>query len=127
MKAFVKRVGMVCGLAMGGVALAVNPAFAANTFVQTTDDNPGGYAQWTADGDRWDVCDWQEDGLRASGTLTWSGGSKRMDDANGGSDSSPCASQVVNLPEGTKVTIKVCLRDGANGTARYCDSSTGSA
>ena len=102
-----------------------------NAVAWTLDDNPGGRATFWADDEILDVCDAQEDGLRVWGSLTWkdSSGSHSVstEDANGSKPFDRCAVKDVNIPEGTKVTVRACLKNGASGAHRFCFSSTGTA
>ncbi|WP_046726971.1 hypothetical protein [Streptomyces humi] len=122
----------VAGLATGAMALALtgNSAYAAGSayLLYTTDDNPGGDLDWwgaySGTQDKWVVCDNQADGYAAKGTVTWSGGSTTLyAKSNGDCTYSPDS---WNLAEGTKVTLKVCLNNAAEGD-RYCHTATSSA
>ncbi|MCH0538759.1 hypothetical protein I3F58_04140 [Streptomyces sp. MUM 203J] len=91
---------------------------------KTTDDNPGGYATFLHNGNTFKVTDMQKDGLRASGYIKFNGKTHRLDDANGAKTLSSAGSVTrhYSMKEGTYVQIRVCLRDGANGRARFCSA-----
>jgi hypothetical protein len=95
----------------------------------TVDDNPGGKAIFWHDGDLLEVCDMQEDGMRAWGALIWSdsAGSHyiQAEDANGSHPADDCTFKNVNIPEGKSVSIEACLKNGANGERKYCFSGKG--
>ncbi|MDI2031377.1 hypothetical protein QFW96_22300 [Saccharopolyspora sp. TS4A08] len=95
----------------------------------TLDDNPGGKAIFFHDGDVLEVCDMQEDGLRAWGSVSWSdsSGNHRVqaEDTDGANPPDRCEFKNVNIPEGKSVTIEACLKDGADGARRYCFTGKG--
>lgn len=123
-----KRSLAKAGIVLGSAALMVGSAtnaWAANgdpITVKTTDDNPGGWATFWPNGDKFVVTDHDDDGMRASGYIRFNGNTHRLDDANGAAtgSSSGSVSRIFSIAEDTKVEIKVCIRDGANGTARFC-------
>lgn len=61
----------------------------------------------------------------ASAAVT--GSNAVAEDANGSKPFDRCAFKDVNIPEGTKVIVRACLKNGAGGTHRFCFSSTGKA
>lgn len=96
--------------------------------VNTSDWTPGGtglFWHHTADMNQeyFGARDNQADGYRAIATITWrSGGalvSRSVEDANGANPVEP-EIKYVNIPEGTDVTIQVCLKDGPNGRHKFC-------
>lgn len=96
-----------------------------NTVAWTLDDNPGGRATFWADDEILEVCDAQKDGKRVWGSLSWGGHTVTTEDANGSRPFDRCAFKDLNIPEGTKVTVKACLKNGPSGARRFCFSSTG--
>ena len=125
-KASVAKAGIVVGSAALVLGAATN-AWAANgdpITVKTTDDNPGGWATFWPNGDKFTVTDHQADGLRASGYIRFNGNTHRLDDANGAStgSSSGSVARIFSIAEDTKVEIRVCLRNGADGTAQFCSA-----
>ncbi|MBB5159341.1 hypothetical protein [Saccharopolyspora phatthalungensis] len=92
----------------------------------TLDDNPGGKAIFWHDGDLFEVCDMQADGLRAWGALSWRDSHGRhavqSEDTNGSHPVDRCAFKKVNIPEGKTVTVEACLKNGPNGERRFCFS-----
>jgi len=133
-----KRYKVLVTTALGALALVtpaittVAPATAGVTgtdsVARTLDDNPGGFARFYADDEILEVCDLQADGLRAYGSVVYSDSTGsyfiRIEDANGSHPIGDCARKDLNIDEGVKITLSVCLKDGANGTLRYCYSTT---
>jgi hypothetical protein len=123
------RFATVLGSAVAAtLTMSVAPATAASDAIAYTNDAGwGGWAKFVANGDRLDVCDTRADGKRVHGELiyTTSTGSYRRvaEDANGAGNS--CASKSGDIPEGTKVTVRVCLKDGADGREEFCATKTG--
>jgi hypothetical protein len=123
-----KRSAKAVGVGLATVALMVGTATsaAAGTTVHayTTDDNPGGHAWLRHDGERFYVQDDDADGYRASGYLRFNGTTHRLDDANGASTGSSAGwvSKDFEIAEDTKYEIRVCLRDGADGVAKFCSA-----
>ncbi|MFG3172923.1 hypothetical protein [Streptomyces sp. NPDC048200] len=114
-----------------GVATATAVIFSAssasagtNIAVHTTDAFAGGLARWYEVGDELKACDQQADGLRVDVEMTYAGGEIFFQNNDG---EGTCRSEVKNLPEGTKVKVTVCLRNGSNGLKVYCKSDTGAA
>ncbi|MFI9774585.1 hypothetical protein ACIHCV_07725 [Streptomyces sp. NPDC051956] len=74
------------------------------------------------------ACDYQEDGLRVNAQVEWSdsyGNTQKevIEDADGANNG--CQVKMLpNIPDGTKVYIEVCLKDGANGVHRYIGMGT---
>ncbi|MFJ8693196.1 hypothetical protein [Streptomyces roseolilacinus] len=124
-----KKRGAVVAVAAGAAfALGVSPALAATDAIAYTDDAGwGGWAKFVSNGDRLDVCDTRADGKRVHGELiyTTSTGSFRRvaEDADGANNG--CASKSGDIPEGTRVTVRVCLKDGADGREEYCATKQG--
>ncbi len=112
--------------AVGLNVVGASPAFAGeNRTVVTRDDNPGGNNTWYHDGDRWQLCDTQADGLRvwgrawvrrADGTWNLLG---TMEFAGGVGDCGPFWNQH-DVIEGRQVKIRVCLKNGDFGAYQFC-------
>ncbi|MFJ9666485.1 hypothetical protein ACIRPP_18025 [Streptomyces sp. NPDC101219] len=124
-----KRSLSKAAVVLGAAALVMGTASGAwadgdPITVKTTDDNPGGWATFWPNGEKFTVTDHQADGMRASGYIRFNGKTYRLDDANGASTGSSAGgvSRDFSIAEGTKVEIKVCLRDGANGAAKFCSA-----
>jgi len=118
------------GASVAALSLYSTPAFAAGNAwsVYTTDDNPGGRAEWygaySGTQERLGACDDQADGYRVVATVRWSGGSKTVTAANGAGTCVFTPSSW-GLAEGTTVSVTACLRDGANGADKYCRTKSG--
>ncbi|CAL9562338.1 hypothetical protein [Streptomyces sp. enrichment culture] len=127
------RVKSILGAVVAGAAtvmLASAPAAAGtNVFVATTDPFNGGGAGFHADGEIFTVCDNRADGMRASGHIGWIDSKAshwiKLEDANGSGNS--CARKNLSIGEGISVTVQICLKDGAKGTAKYCATKRGKA
>lgn len=124
-----KQRGVFVAAAAGAAfALGVSPAMAGtDSFVYTNDAGWGGWAKFVSNGDRLDVCDTRADGKRVHGELlyiTSTGSYRRVVEDTNGADNS-CASGSGDIPEGTPVTVRVCLKDGANGREEFCATKQG--
>ena len=109
--------------AVASVIFSAPPASAATTAcAYTTDANVGGRACWYPNGDKLEGCDFADDDLRPSLTMTYAGGSLSFDVYGG---NGKCREVSHNLPEGTRVTVKVCLQKGDAGREVYCKSKSG--
>jgi hypothetical protein len=123
-----KRSAKAAGVALAAVALALGTAASASAgtiaHAYTTDDNPGGHAWLIDEGEQFRVQDDGADGYRASGYLRFDGNTYRVDDANGASTPSSAGwvSKDFSIAEGTRYEVMVCLRDGADGVAKFCSS-----
>ncbi|GLW19454.1 hypothetical protein Stsp01_61970 [Streptomyces sp. NBRC 13847] len=92
--------------------------------VTTTDSGEkGGRGHFINQGDRPLACDTQPDGKRVITYIYWNyGGTNRwttIEDTNG-ANGDCMVRENVDIPEGTKVILKTCLKSGANGTEEYC-------
>ncbi|WP_143204113.1 hypothetical protein [Streptomyces kebangsaanensis] len=123
----------VMGALLAGAAavmFAAGPAAAGtDVYVDTTDPFNGGAAGFVADGEIFTVCDNRADGMRASGHIGWIDSKAShwvpLEDANGANNS--CARKNLSIGEGITVTVEICLKDGANGTPKYCATKRGKA
>lgn len=124
------RTATLVGMAMLAFTAMTTSASAGTTVnMHTTDSTPGGtgifwhYIDGDINTEQFGARDNQADGLRAITTITWrSGGAlvtRTVEDANG---ANPLESETetVNIPEGTDVTVEVCLKNGPNGRHRFC-------
>lgn len=103
--------------------LSASPASAGDdAYAKTTDSPIGGEATWTHTGDRLEACDVEEDGLRVRVEMTYAGGSFSFQVLNG---EGACHEGVKDLPEGTAVTVKVCLKNGSAGREVRCGTGHG--
>ncbi len=134
-KTFFKRTlagfSAATALAVGFSIAGTTPAYAGTSIgsIYTTDSGPkGGKALFYHKGDTIYVCDIQADGLRAWAQLEyWDANKNRkyayVQDADGSNGN--CHSNTnFDVPEGTRVFLKVCLRDGPTGPLRYCSTGT---
>ncbi|MFE3905270.1 hypothetical protein ACFXPY_34520 [Streptomyces sp. NPDC059153] len=125
-----RRTAVVASFAAATMALSAGTAMAGTDAIAYTNDAGwGGWAKFVSNGDRLDVCDTKADGKRVHGELiyTTSTGSYRrvVEDTNGANNT--CASKGGDIPEGTSVTVRVCLKDGADGAEQYCATKHGTA
>ncbi|WP_326785490.1 hypothetical protein [Streptomyces sp. NBC_00151] len=133
-----KRFFSVCavvGATIATIVLSTSPAAAGTTIsVYTTDGGiKGGTGIFWHNGNGAQppgksvigARDNQADGYRVSvrviwrsgGALTWS----TLENANG-ADPNGIITKVVSIPDGTPVTLEVCLKDGADGARKWCGS-----
>ncbi|MBE1487690.1 hypothetical protein [Plantactinospora soyae] len=124
--------------AVAMIAVASTPAVAATTVsVRTTDGLPVGgtaivWGNWEP-GDSREVlgaCDKHADGLRAYAEAQYLRNGQwqyyATEDADGANQTCRHLS-LPNIPEGTTIHIKACLKDGPNGAQRYCGTGTAKA
>jgi hypothetical protein len=105
---------VIACVALVGIA---DPAFAGtNATARSSDSNPGGVGYFNHSGDKLRVCDVQTDGYTAYVGMQYNGRLVMMleDRSNNGR----CPSETVNVPEGGRVRIQVCLYK--NGNFRFC-------
>ncbi|MGW7409836.1 hypothetical protein ACWGI9_40105 [Streptomyces sp. NPDC054833] len=127
-----KKALTAAAVAVSAVALGTAPASAQSS-------NAHGYAEFedcgilscitveTAegwfqhDGDKWRVCDLHPDGHRAGASAIWySGGAWHDYPAWATNGEGSCSDWVTkNIPEGTKVHLKVWDQEGANGSRQH--------
>lgn len=128
------RIAAAVALALGAVLASTPSASAGQDIeVRTTDDNPGGAAWFNSYGEHFAVCDRQWDDLGVRGRLTWTSGGvshERKVWHHSGHHTNPnlnCTKYGpdINIPEGTKVTLQVCLQKEKGATLRFCKSKTG--
>ncbi|WP_438487564.1 hypothetical protein [Streptomyces sp. S186] len=104
-------------LATGAAATAIvafgsTPAFAEDAMAHTTDGSTwGGKATWRSYGDRLEACDNAADGMTVQAQVQDEGGYGKVLWVRGGRGS--CDHLTWDLPEWTKVQIRVCLLDGS--------------
>ena len=122
-------------LAMTAIAVLTSfalaaTAHAADMTIRTTDDNPGGKLEFTAQGDIVKLCDTQADGWRAVGYVIKPNGSRQymLTASRNGTCTTKRANQgsPYNLTEGTTYTFKVCLDRDNNNTSddKFCRSAS---
>ncbi|NUV64742.1 hypothetical protein [Streptomyces sp. CAI-85] len=119
------------GLLAGGTAavmFAAGPAAAGtDIYVNTTDPFNSAAAGFASEGEIFTVCDNRADGLRASGHIGWIEPTAshwvKLEDTNGANNS--CATKNLEIREGLKVTIEICVKDGANGDPKHCATKRG--
>lgn len=92
--------------------------------VTTTDSGEkGGRGHFINQRDRPLACDTQDDGKRVITYIYWNQGNQNrwatIEDANG-ANGDCMVRENVDIPEGTKVILKTCLKTGANGKEEYC-------
>ncbi|GAB2773868.1 hypothetical protein GCM10027073_03220 [Streptomyces chlorus] len=127
------RVKPVMGALLAGataVLFAAGPAAAGtDVYVDTTDPFNGGAAGFVAEGEIFTVCDNRADGMRASGHIGWLDSKAShwvpLEDADGAGNA--CGRKNLSIGEGITVTVEICLKDGANGTPKYCATKRGKA
>ncbi|MER5972797.1 hypothetical protein ABT112_24205 [Streptomyces sp. NPDC002055] len=122
MKLSTKGLAASFGAAAAAVLLVSSPASAGtNAFVKTTDPFNGGAAGYHASNDTFTVCDNRADGLTASGHIGWSSraGSYWIP-VTDKSSGNACVRKKLNIPNGLRVSIKICLQGD-----RYCATKYG--
>ena len=86
-----------------------------------------GVAQFIAEGEHFYVCDGESDGMRAvANWIAFTPTQTRFEDlqdANGSNNG--CVESNQSFPEGSKVSLTVCVRDGANGKNQFCATKEG--
>ncbi|MCK1796381.1 hypothetical protein MTQ01_10250 [Streptomyces sp. XM4193] len=119
-----RRTATVCALGaalLGALSAPAHSAPAKRDVTVRTSDSAGS-ATFVHHGDSLRVCDLKADGRRVVGRLLWTDlkGSHHTltEDSNGAGNS--CARQSFDIPEGTPVTIKVCLKKGPKGIQEKC-------
>lgn len=129
MRASLRTITLIGTAMLAFTAMSTSASAGTTVNMHTTDSTPGGtgifwhYIDGDINTEQFGARDNQADGLRAITTITWrSGGAlvtRTVEDANG---ANPLESETktVNIPEGTDVTVEVCLKDGPNGVHRFC-------
>ena len=116
------RTLLAVGVAVVGLMGVHVPAAQAKSDVTVRTTDLAGRATFFHLGEKLRVCDLKADGKRVAGRLLWADmkGSHHTltEDKNGAGNT--CAWQSFDIPEGTKVTIKVCLKKGARGIQEKC-------
>ncbi|WP_225822449.1 hypothetical protein [Streptomyces naphthomycinicus] len=116
--------------AAAAMLFAAGPASAGtDVYVDTTDPWNAAAAGFASDGEVFTVCDNRSDGLRAGGHIGWTDSSAShwvpLEDTNGAGNS--CARKDLSIGEGIKVTVEICVKDGADGDPKYCATKSGKA
>lgn len=111
-------------LVRGDAPQAAEPRRGITVSVTTTDSGEKcGRGHFINQGDKPIACDTQADGKRVITYIYWTSGNQNrwstVEDTNGTNGDCQIRENV-NLPEGTKVTLKTCLKSGANGKEEYC-------
>lgn len=130
MKFRAKTLGGALLAGSAAVMIASGPAAAGtDIYVNTTDPYNSAAAGFKAYGEVFTVCDNRSDGKRASAHIGWVGSSAsywiKLEDTNGAGNS--CARKDLSIAEGETVTVKICIKDGANGAEQYCATKRGTA
>lgn len=129
------RIAAAAALALGA-ALSMTPAANAATDFDVYTDDPGtkgGVAWFKGYGEHFGICDRDYDDLGVRGQLSYtSGGIKHTftlwhhtghhEDVRLNCDEYP---KDIEIPEGTKVTLQVCLQKEKGAPLKYCDTNTG--
>ncbi|MFH0520098.1 hypothetical protein ACHBTE_23355 [Streptomyces sp. M41] len=130
MKLRVKALSSSVIAGAAAVVFAASPASAGtDVYVNTSDPWNAAAAGFAANDELFTVCDNRGDGMRASGHIGWLSPQMSywvpLQDANGAHNS--CARKNLDIAEGTTVTVQICIRNGANGEDRYCETKRGKA
>ncbi|MFB7470428.1 hypothetical protein [Kitasatospora sp. NPDC056184] len=120
-------VSVAAAVLAGGLTVALAPSASAAGAVYTGTSSKGGYGIAEISATRYFyACDLgSADGLRVVAHLWPDGHSYQwVQDANGSNGS--CGSGIqLSLPIGTGYTLRVCLRDGADGIDQLCRQERG--
>ncbi|MEV6238883.1 hypothetical protein [Lentzea sp. NPDC051838] len=132
-----KRIVAAAAIAVGTV-LSMAPAAHAAKDVDVYSDDPGakgGMAWFKAYGEHFGICDRDYDDLGVRGRLTYTYRGTTYEyklwhhtghhqDPRLNCDTYP---DDINIPEGTKVYLEVCLQKEKGAPLKYCDTDTGEA
>lgn len=120
-----------------GTLLSMTPAASAakDIEVRSDDANQGGLAWFKAYGEHFGVCDRDYDDLGVRGRLTYTHNGIKYEYKlwhHTGHHQDPrlnCTKYPndINIPEGAKVYLQVCLQKEKGATLKYCDTDTGEA
>ncbi|GLZ34200.1 hypothetical protein Lesp02_63870 [Lentzea sp. NBRC 105346] len=129
------RMVLATALAFGAM-LSMTPGASASRDTEVYSDDPdpkGGMAWFKAEGEHFGICDRDYDDLGVRGRLTWTTGGVTHErklwhhtghhqDPRLNCDSFP---DDIEIPEGTKVYLQVCLQKEKGAPLKYCDTDTG--
>lgn len=93
--------------------------------VYTTDPgDPAAFAWWRPYGEHWGVCDDEKDGKRAIAQLKdlTAGIQYGLVDDTGYDNTCARANIGFNIPDGHRISLRVCLRDGPTGPFSFCSA-----
>lgn len=132
------RIGRIVAAAAiaAGTLLSMTPAASASQDVDVYTDDPdpkGGMAWFNANGEHFGICDRDYDNLGVRGQLSYThNGVKHTftlwhhtghhEDVRLNCDEYP---NDIEIPEGTKVYLQVCLQKEKGAPLKYCDTDTG--
>ncbi|MFF0741078.1 hypothetical protein ACFYVL_11830 [Streptomyces sp. NPDC004111] len=118
-----RKLAFTGAVTAGLIMLTSGSAWAGTNIVNvyTTDYRSGGAGSFVANGDLTQVCDAQEDGFAAVAYLRRSTGPLWKTVVAGGYGT--CKSESINIPEGEKLTLTICLR--RDGKDSYCRTKGG--
>ncbi|MEU2659934.1 hypothetical protein ABZ615_32025 [Streptomyces sp. NPDC007325] len=118
-----RKFAFVGAVAAGLLTVSSGTAMAGTNIINvyTTDSRPGGGGSFVANGDLTQVCDAQEDGYAAVAYLRRADGPLWKTVVAGGYGT--CKSESINIPEGEKLTLTICLRK--NGVDSFCRTKGG--
>ncbi|MCP2243085.1 hypothetical protein [Lentzea aerocolonigenes] len=131
------RIVAAAAIAVGTVmsmAPAASAAASRDVDVYTDDPDPkGGMAWFKAYGEHFGICDRDYDDLGVRGRLTYTHNGIQYEYKlwhHSGHHQDPrlnCNTYPddINIPEGTKVYLQVCLQKEKGATLKYCDTDTG--
>jgi len=100
-------------------------AAAGDFNVYTTDPgDPAAFAWWHPYGEHWGVCDDEKDSKRAIAQLkdVTAGVQYGLVDDTGYDNTCARANVNFNIPDGHRIALRVCLRDGALGPFSACSA-----
>lgn len=106
----------VVAAATTGILFTPGAALADIGYVYT--DNGAGSAYFQSYGEHLYACDEAADGLRAIAQLNVNGHIYEVQDADGANGN--CWTINLSITEGTLVTLRACLRNGASGALQHC-------
>lgn len=119
-------IAAVAATVLSVVLVAPHAQAATGDFnVYTTDPgDPAAFAWWHPYGEHWGVCDDEKDGKRAIAQLKDldAGVQYGIVDDTGYDNTCETATNDFNIPEGHRISLRVCLRDGALGDFSYCSA-----
>ncbi|MFB7958239.1 hypothetical protein [Streptomyces sp. NPDC056045] len=126
MRNLVGRTVAGVGATVAAVALSIGTASAEDAFMYSYHNDWTNIhvnlasMKFTANGDKWTVCDINNDGRRAMGSVYWSdsGGNHRLvTSVTGGSGT--CKNGSHDFVESEQLTLQVWVQDGSDGKVEY--------